>query len=82
MQKTFRQIQAVFPLLVKNASQSILHVFSYYLIPIGIGVISLIALVFWSPQYTVDGDVPLVMRVIFEDGTPLTPAAAAARLEH
>ena len=82
MQKTFRQIQAILPLLVKNASQSILHVFSYYLIPIGIGVISLIALVLWNPQYAADGDVPLVMRVIFEDGAPLTPATALAQLEH
>lgn len=82
MQKTFRQIQAFLPLLVKNASQSMLHVFAYYLIPIGIGIISLIALVFWNPQYAPDGDVPLVMRAVFDDGTLKTPAAALATLEH
>ncbi|HEU4375768.1 MAG TPA: EAL domain-containing protein [Telluria sp.] len=82
MQKTSRQLLTSVPKLAKNASQSILHVFSYYLIPLGIGVISLIALLFWTPEYTAEGDVPLVMRVVFEDGAPLTPAAALVKLEH
>ncbi|RZA31715.1 MAG: diguanylate cyclase, partial [Lysobacteraceae bacterium] len=53
--------------------------FSYYLIPLGIGLISLIALIFWHDQYRTSGDVPLSMHVAVETKAGLAPGAALAR---
>ncbi len=82
MQKTSSQLRDILPLLAKRTSQSILYAFSYYLIPIGIGLISLIALVYWNPQYAATGDVPLVMRVFIDERAAMAPAEALAKLEH
>ncbi|WP_229408642.1 putative bifunctional diguanylate cyclase/phosphodiesterase [Massilia yuzhufengensis] len=56
-----------------------LKFFSYYLIPLGIGLVSLIALVFWHDQYRTVGDVPLSMQVAVQQEASLPPAAALAR---
>jgi len=58
----------------------VLRIFAYYLIPIGIGVVSLVALIFWHNQYSFSGDTPLALRVVVEEGEPLTPATALAKL--
>ncbi|MGH8854201.1 MAG: diguanylate cyclase, partial [Telluria sp.] len=57
-----------------------LKLFAYYLIPIGIGLVSIIALLFWHDQYRTVGDVPLTMHVAVEQDAELTPRAALARL--
>ncbi|MEO7580308.1 MAG: EAL domain-containing protein, partial [Massilia sp.] len=57
------------------------RLFSYYLIPIAIGLISLVALFSWNNQYSATGDVPLALKVITQDREVLTPAGALARLE-
>jgi diguanylate cyclase (GGDEF)-like protein/PAS domain S-box-containing protein len=55
--------------------------FAYYLIPIGIGLISLVALVFWQNQYRVSDDIQLSVRVVAPDAPALAPASALARLQ-
>ena len=59
--------------------ERVLKLFSYYLIPLGIGLVSLIALVFWHDQYRTSGDVPLSMHVTVQQEASLTPGAALAR---
>ncbi len=56
-----------------------MKLFAYYLIPIGIGLVSLIALVFWHDHYRTVGDVPLSVHVVVQQETTLTPAVALAR---
>ncbi|WP_288380463.1 bifunctional diguanylate cyclase/phosphodiesterase [uncultured Massilia sp.] len=57
-----------------------LKLFSYYLIPLGIGLVSLIALVFWQDQYRTSGDVPLSMHVAVQSEGALDPRAALERV--
>ncbi|MFC0250294.1 EAL domain-containing protein [Massilia consociata] len=59
--------------------ERVLKLFAYYLIPLGIGLVSLIALVFWHDQYRTTGDVPLSMHVTVQQEASLSPAAALAR---
>lgn len=54
----------------------VLRAFAYYLIPIGIGVISLLALFFLTDAYRTSDDVPLSMQVVIDDHARLTPAQA------
>jgi diguanylate cyclase (GGDEF)-like protein/PAS domain S-box-containing protein len=54
---------------------------AFYLIPIGIGVISLLALVYWDDQYVARGDLQLSLKVLPQDGVPLDPAQARLRLQ-
>jgi diguanylate cyclase (GGDEF)-like protein len=68
--------------LAQAAVDAVLRTFAYHLIPIGIGIVSLVALVCWDNQYVATGDLPLNMKVVVQDATPLTPAAAAERLRH
>jgi len=63
------------------AMERVLRVFAYYLIPLGIGLFSLIALLFWHNQYSVTAPDELPLRVLLqEEGPPPTPAAVLARL--
>lgn len=59
--------------------ERLLKLFSYYLIPLGIGFVSFIALVFWHDQYRTSGDVPLSMQVAVQQEAALAPAGALAR---
>ena len=59
----------------------VLRIFAYYVIPIGIGLISLIALVFWQNQYSVSDDAKLSIQVVAPDGPALAPVTALARLK-
>jgi len=58
----------------------VLNLFAYYLIPLGIGFVSLLALLFWHDQYRSSGDVPLSMHVLSQEDGALAPGAALARL--
>ena len=58
-----------------------LRSFAFYVIPIGVGIISIVALAFWSNQYEAVGEVPLPLKTLVQDGAPLTPAAALAGLQ-
>lgn len=55
-----------------------MKLFGYYLIPAGIGLVSLIALIFWHDEYRTSGDVPLAMHVVVQEGETLSPAQALA----
>ncbi len=63
MPKLSHQFRASLPAALQAAVELVLKMFSYYLIPIGIGVVSLIALVFWHDEYRTSGDVPLTMQM-------------------
>jgi diguanylate cyclase (GGDEF)-like protein len=65
----------------QNAVDSVMRMFAYYLIPIGIGVISLVALLLWQNQYSASDGLPLSLKVVAEDGAALTPSAALASLQ-
>jgi diguanylate cyclase (GGDEF)-like protein/PAS domain S-box-containing protein len=65
----------------QKAVDAVMRMFAYYLIPIGIGVISLVALLFWQDQYSVSDDLPLALKVVAQDGAALTPSSALASLQ-
>lgn len=61
--------------------ERVLRVFAYYLIPIGIGLFSIAALLFWHNHYKVSEPEALHLRVLVEDeGAAPAPAVALARL--
>ena len=72
--------RASFPARAHQVVDGVLRIFAYYIIPIGIGLISLLALVFWQNQYSVSDDVKLSMQVVAPDGPALAPAIALDRL--
>ena len=53
---------------------------SVYLVPIGVMLLSVLALVSWNSHYVAGGDEVLPVQVLAEDGAPLTPAAALRAL--
>ncbi len=76
MPKLSHQFRASLPAALQAAVELVLKTFSYYLIPIGIAVVSLIALVFWHDEYRTSGDVPLTMHVMADAAGTLDPASA------
>lgn len=71
-------LRATLPSALHAAVELVLKIFSYYLIPVGIGIVSLIALVFWHDEYRTSGDVPLAMHVAVDQDATLVPASALA----
>ncbi|MGX4642395.1 EAL domain-containing protein [Massilia sp. SYSU DXS3249] len=63
------------------ALERLLRVFAYYLIPIGIGAFSLVALLFWHNQYKVSEPEPVSARFLVQEaGVSPVPAQVLARL--
>ena len=63
------------------AMERVLRVFAYYLIPVGIGLFSLVALLFWHNQYQVTEPAGLPLRVLLQkDDAAASPASVLARL--
>lgn len=60
--------------------ERVLRVLSIYIVPLGVGLVAVWALVFWQSQYASSGGVPLTMRVLVEAGPQLTPESALASL--
>lgn len=60
---------------------AVLRVLSFYLIPLAIALVSLIALLFWNNQYIASGDKQLELKVFRQTGATPTQAELAARLE-
>ncbi|HEU5435300.1 MAG TPA: EAL domain-containing protein, partial [Telluria sp.] len=58
-----------------------MRLFSFYLVPLGIALISLIALFLWNDQYATRDDVTLVMRVAPLGPVPLTRDSALVALQ-
>ena len=70
------QLRSVLPAAVHTAVELVLKIFAFYLIPLGIGLVSLVALLFWHDAYRTSGDVPLAMHVTVDESASLSPAAA------
>ncbi len=60
---------------------TVLRFAAIYLIPAGIGLVSLLALLNWHDQYAFRDNLPLNIRVVAADATTATPAQALARLQ-
>ena len=65
------------PGLAQRALDLTFQAFAYYLIPIAIGVVSIVALVCWDSQYVTGNGDARAIRVLRET-TPLSPAVANA----
>ena len=55
---------------------AVMHLLSVYLVPIGVALVSILALASWNSHYVARGDVVLPLRVLAERGGEL-PAGAA-----
>jgi diguanylate cyclase (GGDEF)-like protein/PAS domain S-box-containing protein len=60
--------------------EAAMRLLSVYLVPAGVTLASLLALVMWNSQHVATGGEPLLFRVVAEAGAPLTPAAALRAL--
>jgi diguanylate cyclase (GGDEF)-like protein/PAS domain S-box-containing protein len=61
---------------VHRAVVVLMRLLSVYLVPIGVALVSALALASWNSHYIASGDQPLPLRVLAETGAPLTPGAA------
>jgi diguanylate cyclase (GGDEF)-like protein len=68
------------PALLHRAVSMLLRLLSVYGVPLGITVISLLALLLWNEQYVAGGNQPLALRVLSEKADALTPASAREAL--
>jgi diguanylate cyclase (GGDEF)-like protein/PAS domain S-box-containing protein len=66
---------------VQRQLACLLRFAAIYLIPAGIGLVSLLALLNWHDQYAFRDNLSLDLRVVVEDSATSTPAAALARLQ-
>lgn len=57
-----------------------MRLLSVYLVPIGVALVSLLALVSWNSHYVASGDVVLPLRVLAERDASFTPEAAQRAL--
>ena len=69
------------PARLQDLLERLLRLVSYYVIPLIIALVSVVALVFWGNQYVTNGDRPIELRVLAETpGTGLAPFQAQALL--
>jgi len=57
-----------------------LRLFSFYLVPVGIALLSVLALVLWHSQYPALHPTPLDLKVVRQHGQPFSHAELMARL--
>ena len=57
-----------------------MRLLSVYLVPIGVALVSVLALVSWNSHYVASGDITLPLRVLAERDAPLTPDTALSAL--
>jgi diguanylate cyclase (GGDEF)-like protein/PAS domain S-box-containing protein len=75
MLKPFTRTRRTNPSIAHRVIEAVLRFFAVYIIPIAIGVVSVIALVFWHDHYVASGEQPLDIKVL-TSGAALTPAQA------
>ncbi|MDB5935104.1 MAG: diguanylate cyclase [Massilia sp.] len=75
------QLRKTLPVLAYRAMQRTLRFFAFYCVPVGIAVISLVALIFWGNHYVASGEQALSFKVLPQLGAPLAPAEALAALQ-
>jgi diguanylate cyclase (GGDEF)-like protein len=80
MHKLILQLRSILPVAPQAALTRLMRVLACGVIPAGIAVISLVALVAWHDQYTFSGNLPLDLRVAVQDAGTATPIAALAAL--
>src|SRR5690349_19665819 len=68
------------PALSERVLTAAMRLLSVYLVPIGVVLVSLLALVSWNSHYVANDDIILPLRVLAEKGAPLTPDAAQRQL--
>jgi diguanylate cyclase (GGDEF)-like protein len=71
--------QPATPTFAQRAIDAVLRVFAVYIVPVGIGMFSLIALLSWQDHYAHDNGEPLRLQVLAHDEA-LTPAQASQLL--
>jgi len=59
---------------------AVMHLLSVYLVPIGVALVSILALASWNSHYVARDDVVLPLRVLAEGNAQLTPDAALHEL--
>jgi diguanylate cyclase (GGDEF)-like protein/PAS domain S-box-containing protein len=79
MLKPFSTTRKPNPSLAQRAIEAVLRFFAVYIIPLSVGVVSVIALTFWHGHYVSTAEQQLEMRVL-RAGTELTPAQALQEL--
>ena len=57
-----------------------MRLLSVYLVPIGVALVSALALASWNSHYVASGDIALPLRVLAEQDTPLAPDTALGAL--
>ena len=57
-----------------------MRLLSVYLVPIGVALVSVLALVSWNSHYVASGDIALPLRVLAEHDVPLAPDTALGAL--
>jgi hypothetical protein len=73
-------LRTIIPRRAQRSLEWALRALSLYMVPLGIVLLSLVALFSWDSHYTVHGDKVLQLRVLPETGAPLSPAQAIAAL--
>jgi diguanylate cyclase (GGDEF)-like protein len=81
MYKLPQQAHASLPAAAQAMLSRVLRFFACYLIPIGIGLVSLLALSHWHNQYSFSDNLPLDIRVLAQDDRTNTPFSALDRLQ-
>jgi diguanylate cyclase (GGDEF)-like protein len=65
---------------LQHALETLLRLLSFYLVPLAIALLSLLALLFWNSQYRALAGQPLAMRVMAHDDPALAPRQALAQV--
>jgi PAS domain S-box-containing protein len=75
MLKPFTRTRKTNTFLAQRVIEAVLKFFAIYIIPVAIGIVSVIALAFWHDHYVASGEQPLDIRVL-ASSAKLTPAQA------
>lgn len=78
---TPQQKHASLPARMQKALASIMRFAACYVIPGGIAIVSLVALLLWQDQYRFTDNIPLPIRVLMQDASTATPQVALAKLQ-
>src|SRR5438067_21986 len=70
----------LFATAAHRALEGLTRLLSVYLVPAGVALVSVVALLFWNSHYVASGEQQLLLRVVAETGGPLTPQAALRAL--
>jgi diguanylate cyclase (GGDEF)-like protein/PAS domain S-box-containing protein len=80
MSKPSLSIRSLIPRRLQHALEAVLRALSLYVVPLGIAIISIIALGMWENHYVARGDKPVELRVLAQAGA-LTPEEALTQLQ-